>query len=90
MTFWWHAYHGTCEHLPGDLTIIIGPADLDPEGLLFEGHVTMPVSLGSCNCTIPYLRSWDHDPTNADRQAVGLWDEVEDEDWCDEDDVSDT
>lgn len=65
---WWHAYGAVPtkgEHAGCWVQIIVGPGGLSP-----DGRTRRPIPLGSSGVMLPYLRSWDHEPTDEETAAL--------------------
>lgn len=70
VTRWWHGYQG--EASLGRCAIILGGSTTHPEQLLAEGKATAPVRLFGEEITVYYVRSWDHEPSQAEMEAAGF------------------
>lgn len=66
---WWHVYLGACPHMGGNIKYTLGKSTMHPELLLQRGHVTLPSGMG-CECTVDYLRSFDHEPTAEEEKVI--------------------
>jgi hypothetical protein len=85
---WWHVYVGACAHAGGTVQLTFGGSSLHPEALAADPDLrARPLGLG-CDCEVLYLRSYDHEPTPAERAWVesALDDLFRDHDWGDDGD----
>ncbi len=71
---WWHAYKGSVPDV-GSLAIYLSECDDDPEMLVYKGNLSFEVPMFGHDVTVTYVRSWDHDPTEAEKVAAGLDDD---------------
>lgn len=56
---WWHAYGGVMEGLGCYQLVVVGPAEQGPD-------VALDLHMGGQ----PYLASWDHEPTDLEKETV--------------------
>lgn len=68
---WWHGYGGTIQD--GDyegveVRVVLGPTPIGPDDTTLTGQ---PLQGGMYGRTgLPYLASWDHEPTDEERDAI--------------------
>lgn len=70
---WWHQFAGICPH-GIYIATTLGDSLTHPEALFAEtgGAYESSVLCGSEGCTtaLHYVRSWDHEPTDAEVEAA--------------------
>lgn len=70
---WWHRFQGVCPH-GLLLATIMGDSPTHPEQLVAEKGLTYESPMlccePDCRVTLTYVRSWNHEPSEAEIDAV--------------------
>jgi hypothetical protein len=70
---WWHLYQASCAHAMAQITA--GGSPIHPEQLVAEHGLTLSEPMSTCcghDCLAQasYVRSWNHEPSEAEVAAV--------------------
>ncbi len=68
-TTWWHTFGAEVEGL-GWVQMIVGPGSSGPDAIGKSGHRLRDTSIPYEGTELPYLTSWDHDPSEAEKESV--------------------
>lgn len=73
---WWHLHAGTCDH-GIYVSTLAGESLVHPEMMPGKGRSTFRVPAIGCEpeCTVElvYVRSWNHEPSEAEIESITPW-----------------